>query len=140
MALSKRTVTAAVLATMRVGFTTMPGSSAAAQTTVTVDGFNSVDWAVSDDNSSPGNVVPSSLSISDSCATAYAKANAILRGLRPNPHANTVRRPLRSTTVPGTGWSFYLAVVDAAVRAIDDAAHHHLGLPVQRIGLFRADE
>jgi hypothetical protein len=76
--------------------------------------FKGVNWADPNDNFADGNVVPSGLSTSDSYATTYAKAKAILTGFRNNLGANTVRLPVNPATVSGSWWSSYTGAIDAA--------------------------
>ncbi len=75
--------------------------------------FHGVNWADPNDNFGTGNLVPVGLSTSDSYATTYAKATAILKGFQ-NLGANTVRMPFNAATVSGSWWGSYTAAWDAA--------------------------
>jgi endoglucanase len=76
--------------------------------------FKGVNWAAPGDNYANGPVVPSGLSTSDSYATTYAKASAVIGGFRTNLGANTVRLPINPWTVDGSWWSSYTGAIDAA--------------------------
>src|ERR1700738_683779 len=69
--------------------------------------FRGVNWADPRDNYANDPVVPSGLSTSDSYATTYAKANAIIGGFATNLSANTVRLPINPYTVNGSFWNSY---------------------------------
>ena len=75
--------------------------------------FHGVNWADPNDNFGTGNLVPVGLSTSDSYATTYTKATAILKGFQ-NLGANTVRMPFNAATVSGSWWGSYTAAWDAA--------------------------
>ena len=75
--------------------------------------FHGVNWADPNDNFGTGNLVPVGLSTSDSYATTYAKATAILKGFQ-SLGANTVRMPFNAATVSGSWWGSYTAAWDAA--------------------------
>jgi Cellulose binding domain/Cellulase (glycosyl hydrolase family 5) len=75
--------------------------------------FHGVNWADPNDNFGTGNLVPVGLSTSDSYATTYAKATAILKGFQALG-ANTVRMPFNAATVSGSWWGSYTAAWDAA--------------------------
>jgi hypothetical protein len=75
--------------------------------------FHGVNWADPNDNFGTGNLVPVGLSASDTYATTYAKATAILEGFQ-RLGANTVRLPFNAATVEGSWWSSYTAAWDAA--------------------------
>jgi hypothetical protein len=79
--------------------------------------FNGVNWADPRDNYADDPVVPSGLSTSDSYATTYAKAAAVIAGFKSNLGANTVRLPVNPYTVNGSFWSSYTGAIDAAVAA-----------------------
>ena len=75
--------------------------------------FHGVNWADPNDNFGTGNLVPVGLSTSDSYATTYTKATAILKGFQALG-ANTVRMPFNSATTSGSWWGSYTAAWDAA--------------------------
>jgi hypothetical protein len=75
--------------------------------------FHGVNWADPNDNFGTGNLVPVGLSTSDSYATTYTKATAILKGFQ-NLGANTVRMPFNAATTSGSWWGSYTAAWDAA--------------------------
>lgn len=91
-----------------LGPLTKPAAASTAQ-------FKGVNWADPKDNFSAGNVVPSGLSTSDSYATTYAKASAVIGGFSTNLGANTVRLPVNPYTVSGSWWSSYTGAIDAAL-------------------------
>jgi hypothetical protein len=76
--------------------------------------FHGVNWADPKDNFADGVVVPSGLSTADSYATTYAKAEAVLTGLRDNLGANTVRLPVNPSSVGTSWWNSYTGAIDAA--------------------------
>lgn len=76
--------------------------------------FHGVNWADPDDNFADGAVVPSGLSTSDSYATTYAKAKAVLTGFRADLGANTVRLPVNPASVGTAWWNSYTGAIDAA--------------------------
>jgi endoglucanase len=76
--------------------------------------FRGVNWADPRDNYANDPVVPSGLATSDSYATTYAKAKAIIRGFATNLSANTVRMPINPYTVNGSFWNSYTGAIDAA--------------------------
>ncbi|MBA2394495.1 MAG: cellulase family glycosylhydrolase [Ktedonobacteraceae bacterium] len=76
--------------------------------------FRGVNWADTRDNFVNGPVIPSGLSTSDSYATTYAKATAILKGFQTNLGANTVRFGINVQTVSSSWWNSYIAAFDAA--------------------------
>ncbi|GAA5200295.1 ricin-type beta-trefoil lectin domain protein [Rugosimonospora acidiphila] len=76
--------------------------------------FKGVNWADPRDNYADDPVVPSGLSTSDSYATSYAKATAVIGGFQTNLGANTVRLPVNPYTVNGSFWSSYTGAIDAA--------------------------
>lgn len=76
--------------------------------------FRGVNWADPRDNYANDPVVPSGLSTSDSYATTYAKATAIIKGFATNLSANTVRMPINPYTVNGSFWNSYTGAIDAA--------------------------
>ena len=75
--------------------------------------FHGVNWADPNDNFGTGNLVPVGLSTSDSYATTYSKATAILKGFQALG-ANTVRMPFNAATTSGSWWGSYTAAWDAA--------------------------
>ncbi|GCF08664.1 carbohydrate-binding protein [Dictyobacter arantiisoli] len=75
--------------------------------------FHGVNWANPNDNFVTGNLVPVGLSTSDSYATTYTKATAILKGFQ-SLGANTVRLPFNAATTSGSWWGSYTAAWDAA--------------------------
>ena len=75
--------------------------------------FHGVNWADPNDNFGTGNLVPVGLSTSDSYATTYTKATAILKGFQ-SLGANTVRMPFNAATTSGSWWGSYTAAWDAA--------------------------
>lgn len=77
--------------------------------------FKGVNWADPRDNYADDPVVPSGLSTSDSYATTYAKASAVIGAFQTNLGANTVRLPINPYTVNGSFWSSYTGAIDAAV-------------------------
>jgi hypothetical protein len=76
--------------------------------------FKGVNWADPRDNYADDPVVPSGLSTSDSYATTYAKATAVIGGFQANLGANTVRLPVNPYTVNGPYWASYAGAIDAA--------------------------
>ncbi|HVV21295.1 MAG TPA: ricin-type beta-trefoil lectin domain protein [Pseudonocardiaceae bacterium] len=76
--------------------------------------FKGVNWADPRDNYADDPVVPSGLSTSDSYATTYSKASAIISGFQANLGANTVRMPINPYTVNGSFWASYTGAIDAA--------------------------
>lgn len=76
--------------------------------------FKGVNWADPRDNYANDPVVPSGLSTSDSYATTYAKASAIISGFAKNLSANTVRMPINPYSVNGSFWNSYTGAIDAA--------------------------
>jgi len=76
--------------------------------------FRGVNWADTRDNFVNGPVVPSGLSMSDSYATTFAKATAVLKGFQNNLGANTVRFGMNQQTVASPWWNSYIAAFDAA--------------------------
>lgn len=76
--------------------------------------FRGVNWADTRDNFVNGPVVPSGLSMTDSYATTFAKATAVLKGFKANLGANTVRFGMNTQTVSSTWWNSYVAAFDAA--------------------------
>lgn len=76
--------------------------------------FKGVNWADPRDNYADNPVVPSGLSTSDSYATTYAKATAVIGGFQANLGANTVRLPVNPYTVDGSFWASYTGAIDAA--------------------------
>ncbi len=76
--------------------------------------FRGVNWADIRDNFVNGPIIPSGLSTSDSYATTYAKATAILKGFQANLGANTVRFGINAQTVSSSWWNSYIAAFDAA--------------------------
>jgi hypothetical protein len=76
--------------------------------------FRGVNWADIRDNFVAGPIIPSGLSTSDSYATTYAKATAILKGFQTNLGANTVRFGINEDTVSSSWWNSYIAAFDAA--------------------------
>jgi hypothetical protein len=75
--------------------------------------FHGVNWANPNDNFVTGDLVPVGLSTSDSYATTYTKATAILKGFQ-SLGANTVRLPFNAATTSGSWWGSYTAAWDAA--------------------------
>jgi hypothetical protein len=75
--------------------------------------FRGVNWADPDDNFITGPNIPVGLSTSDSYATTYTKATAILKGFQ-NLGANTVRFGINAATTSGSWWNSYIAAFDAA--------------------------
>ncbi len=75
--------------------------------------FHGVNWADPNDNFITGPNVPVGLSTSDSYATTYTKATAILKGFQ-SLGANTVRFGINAATTSGTWWNSYTAAFDAA--------------------------
>jgi Ricin-type beta-trefoil lectin domain/Cellulase (glycosyl hydrolase family 5) len=76
--------------------------------------FKGVNWADPRDNYADDAVVPSGLSTSDTYATTYAKATAVISGFQANLGANTVRLPVNPYSVNGSFWSSYTGAIDAA--------------------------
>jgi len=76
--------------------------------------FRGVNWADPRDNYANDAVVPSGLSTSDTYATTYAKASAIISGFATNLSANTVRMPINPYTVNGPFWRSYTGAINAA--------------------------
>jgi Ricin-type beta-trefoil lectin domain/Cellulase (glycosyl hydrolase family 5) len=75
--------------------------------------FHGVNWADPNDNFITGPNIPVGLSTSDSYATTYAKATAILKGFQ-GLGANTVRFGINAATTSSTWWNSYIAAFDAA--------------------------
>jgi hypothetical protein len=76
--------------------------------------FKGVNWADPRDNYADDPVVPSGLSTSDSYATTYAKATAVITGFQTNLGANTVRLPINPYSINGAFWASYSGAIDAA--------------------------
>lgn len=76
--------------------------------------FHGVNWADPNDNFVTGDIVPVGLSDTDSYATTYAKATAILKGFQ-KLGANSVRMAFNRATVTGRWWNSYRAAFDAAL-------------------------
>ncbi|NUR26323.1 MAG: cellulase family glycosylhydrolase [Catenulispora sp.] len=103
---------AAVLATTTlVAGPLAPAAEAATNTSQ----FKGVNWADPRDNFVNGPVIPSGLSTSDSYATTYAKATAIVSGFKTNLGANTVRFGMNDKTVSSTWWNSYIGALDATL-------------------------
>jgi hypothetical protein len=75
--------------------------------------FHGVNWADPNDNFITGPNIPVGLSQSDSYATTYAKATAILKGFQ-SLGANTVRFGINAATTSSSWWNSYTAAFDAA--------------------------
>jgi hypothetical protein len=75
--------------------------------------FHGVNWADPNDNFITGPNIPVGLSTSDSYATTYAKATAILKGFQ-SSGANTVRFGINAATTSSTWWNSYIGAFDAA--------------------------
>lgn len=75
--------------------------------------FHGVNWADPNDNFITGPNVPVGLSQSDSYATTYTKATAILKGFQALG-ANTVRFGINAATTSSSWWNSYTAAFDAA--------------------------
>jgi hypothetical protein len=88
---------------------TGPAASAA-----TTSEFHGVNWADPRDNYAADAVVPSGLSTTDSYATTYAKASAVIGQFRAKLGANTVRLPVNPASVNGPFWNSYTGAIDAA--------------------------
>jgi len=99
---------AMVATVIEIGVVATPALAATSQ-------FQGVNWADPRDNYADDPVVPSGLSTSDSYATTYAKATAVIGGFQTTLSANTVRLPVNPYTVNGTFWTSYTGAVDAAV-------------------------
>ena len=99
-----------ILALVITQFVNTAGPSAHAAT----NQFRGVNWADPRDNYANDPVVPSGLLTSDSYATTYAKATAIIKGFATNLGANTVRLPINPYTVNGSFWGSYTGAIDAA--------------------------
>src|SRR5256886_16612579 len=76
--------------------------------------FRGVNWADPRDNYANDAVVPSGLSTSDTYATTYAKASAIISGFATYLSANTVRLPINPYTVNGPFWRSDTRAIHAA--------------------------
>jgi hypothetical protein len=94
--------------------TTQAGRIPTAQAATNTSQFRGVNWADPRDNYANDPVVPSGLSTSDSYATTYAKATAIIKGFATNLSANTVRLPINPYSVNGSFWNSYTGAIDAA--------------------------
>jgi hypothetical protein len=70
--------------------------------------FHGVNWADPNDNFITGPNIPVGLSTSDSYATTFAKATAILKGFQ-SSGANTVRFGINAATTSSTWWNSYIA-------------------------------
>jgi len=90
-------------------------ASPAADAATLNDQFKGVNWADTRDNFVDGPVIPSGLSATDSYATTYAKATAVLGGFQSTLGANTVRFGMNPKTTSSAWWSSYLAAFDAAL-------------------------
>jgi Ricin-type beta-trefoil lectin domain-like len=101
-------LTILALVIMQFVNTTVPSAHAA------TNQFRGVNWADPRDNYANDPVVPSGLSTSDSYATTYAKATAIIKGFATNLGSNTVRMPINPYTVNGSFWGSYTGAIDAA--------------------------
>jgi len=75
--------------------------------------FHGVNWADPNDNFITGPNIPVGLSQSDSYATTYTKATAILKGFQ-SLGANTVRFGINAATTSSSWWNSYTAAFDAA--------------------------
>jgi len=75
--------------------------------------FHGVNWADPNDNFITGPNIPVGLSTSDSYATTYAKATAILKGFQ-SLGANTVRFGINAATTSSTWWNSVVGAYDAA--------------------------
>ncbi len=75
--------------------------------------FHGVNWADPDDNFITRPNVPVGLSTSDSYATTYTKATAILKGFQ-NLGANTVRMGINTWTTSSSWWNSLVGAYDAA--------------------------
>lgn len=95
-------------------FLVMQGGSTSAVQAAAPNQFKGVNWADPRDNYANGPVVPTGLSTSDSYATTYAKATAIITGFQKNIGANTVRMPINPYTVNGSWWNSYTGAINAA--------------------------
>ncbi|WP_158839461.1 glycoside hydrolase family 5 protein [Saccharothrix deserti] len=87
---------------------------APAASAVSTAQFKGVNWADPRDNYAADEVVPSGLSKTDSYATTYAKASAVIGEFRADLGANTVRLPINPATVNGPFWNSYTGAIDAA--------------------------
>lgn len=102
---------AALTAATLVAGPLSPGANAATNTSQ----FKGVNWADPRDNFVNGPVVPSGLSTSDSYATTYAKATAIVKGFKTNLGANTIRLGMNDKTTSSAWWNSYIGAIDAAL-------------------------
>jgi len=93
---------------------TQAGNIPTAHAATNTSQFKGVNWADPRDNYANDPVVPSGLSTSDSYATTYAKASAIISGFANNLGANTVRLPINPYSVNGSFWGSYTGAIDAA--------------------------
>jgi hypothetical protein len=75
--------------------------------------FHGVNWADPNDNFITGPNIPVGLSTSDSYATTYAKATAILKGFQ-SLGANTVRFGINAATTSSSWWNSVTGAYDAA--------------------------
>ena len=75
--------------------------------------FHGVNWADPNDNFITGPNIPVGLSTSDSYATTYAKATAILKGFQ-SLGANTVRMGINAATTSSSWWNSVTGAYDAA--------------------------
>jgi len=89
--------------------------SPSAHAVTNTSGFKGVNWADPRDNFVNGPVVPSGLSTSDSYATTYAKATAIVSGFKTNLGANTVRFGMNDKTTSSAWWNSYIGALDATL-------------------------
>ena len=88
--------------------------------------FHGVNWADPNDNFVTGNLVPVGLSTSDSYATTYTKATAILKGFQ-SLGANTVRMPFNPATMSGSWWNSYTGGPGRGQRAGHERGASHPG-------------
>src|SRR5689334_19570581 len=101
-----RALLAALAAAALVGISLVAAPlSPAAHAATSTSQFKGVNWADPRDNFVNGPVVPSGLSTSDSYATTYAKASAIVSGFQTNLGANTVRFGMNDKTTSSTWWN-----------------------------------
>jgi hypothetical protein len=111
-----RTLLPALAAAVLAATTLVAGPlSPAAHAATNTSQFKGVNWADPRDNFVNGSVVPSGLSTSDSYATTYAKATAIVSGFKTNLGANTVRFGMNDKTVSSTWWNSYIGALDATL-------------------------
>lgn len=102
----------ALLSALVITTTALSASSILADTS----DFRGMNWARVGDNFTTERLVLEGLSINDSYATVYDKANAIYDNMASTMGVNTVRLPINTATVSDGWWNNYRAAIDAATN------------------------